>query len=99
MDGAVLLIHHERALPAAARQGLMQAGCHVAVQPVVIVLPWLGRRPARETILRLRGTEATRRSRLIVWAEHGEMPNAVAALDFGADDCLALPFEPCELIT
>jgi two-component system phosphate regulon response regulator PhoB len=26
------------------------------------------------------------------------MPNAVAALEFGADDCLALPFEPSELV-
>jgi two-component system phosphate regulon response regulator PhoB len=112
MDGAVLLIHDERALRAAARQALTQAGCDVAeapevgtallvaqmVHPVVMVLPWLGRGPARETILRLRSMEATRRSRLIVWAERGEMPGAVAALDFGADDCLALPFEPSELI-
>jgi two-component system phosphate regulon response regulator PhoB len=112
MDGAVLLIHDERALRAAARQALTQAGCDVAeapavaaalsvaqiVQPVVIVLPWLGRRPAQETILQLRGAKATRRSRILVWAERDEMPSAVAALDFGADDCLALPFEPSELI-
>jgi two-component system phosphate regulon response regulator PhoB len=26
------------------------------------------------------------------------MPSAVAALEFGADDCLALPFEPSELV-
>jgi two-component system phosphate regulon response regulator PhoB len=68
------------------------------VRPAVIVLPWLGRRPAREALARLRDTDATRRSRLIVWAEHGDMPNAVAALEFGADDCLALPFEPSELV-
>ena len=62
------------------------------------MLPWLGRRPVREALAQLREADATRRSRLIVWAEHGDMPSAVAALEFGADDCLALPFEPSELV-
>ncbi len=104
MDGAVLLIHDEPALRAAARQALTQAGRQVAeaaevaaaltladrVRPAVIVLPWLGRRPAREALAQLRDTDATRRSRLIVWAEHSDMPSAVAALEFGADDCLGV---------
>jgi two-component system phosphate regulon response regulator PhoB len=112
MDGAVLVIHDEQALRTAARQALAQAGRQVAeaaeiaaalslaerVRPAVIVLPWLGRRPVREALVRLRDTDATRRSRLIVWAEHGDMPSAVASLEFGADDCLALPFEPLELV-
>ena len=112
MDGAVLVIHDEQGLRAAARQALTQAGCQVAeaaemaaaftvadrVRPAVIVLPWLGRRPVRDALARLREADATRRSRLIVWAEHGDMPSAVAALEFGADDCLALPFEPSELV-
>ena len=112
MDGAVLVIHDEQALRAAAREALTQAGRQVAeaaeiaaaltvaarVRPAVIVLPWLGRRPVREALAQLREADATRRSRLIVWAEHGDMPSAVAALEFGADDCLALPFEPSELV-
>jgi two-component system, OmpR family, phosphate regulon response regulator PhoB len=112
MDGAVLVIHDEQAMRAAARQALVQAGRQVAeaaevgaalalaerVRPAVIVLPWLGRRPAREALAQLRDSDATRRSRLIVWAEHADMPNAVASLEFGADDCLALPFEPSELV-
>ena len=112
MDGAVLVIHDEQTLRAAARQALMQAGRQVAeaaevaaaltvaarVRPAVIVLPWLGRRPVRDALARLREADATRRSRLIVWAEQGDMPSAVAALEFGADDCLALPFEPSELV-
>jgi two-component system phosphate regulon response regulator PhoB len=112
MDGAVLLIHDEPAMRSAARQALTQAGRQVAeapavaaaliladrVRPAVIVLPWLGRRQAREALAQLRDADATRRSRLIVWAEHGDMPNAVAALEFGADDCLGLPFEPSELV-
>jgi len=112
MDGAVLVIHDELGLRAAARQALAQAGRQVAeaaelaaalavavrVRPAVIVLPWLGRRPVREALAQLRDADATRRSRLIVWAEHADMPSAVAALEFGADDCLALPFEPSELV-
>lgn len=112
MDGAVLIIHDEQGLRAAARQALLQAGRQVAeaaevaaalvlaecIRPVVIVLPWLGRRPAREALAQLRDAAATRRSRLIVWAEQGDMPSAVAALEFGADDCLALPLEPSELV-
>jgi two-component system phosphate regulon response regulator PhoB len=112
MDGAVLVVHDEQTLRAAAVEALRQTGRQVAeaaeidaalkvaerLRPAVIVLPWLGRRPAREALARLREADATRRSRLIVWAEHGDMPNAVAALEFGADDCLALPFEPSELV-
>ena len=112
MDGPVLVIHDEQSLRAAARDALTQAGRLVAeaaefgaaltvadrVRPAVIVLPWLGRRPVRDALARLREADATRRSRLIVWAEHGDMPSAVAALEFGADDCLSLPFEPSELI-
>ena len=112
MDGAVLVIHDEQALRAAAVTALRQTGRQIAeaaeidaalkladrLRPAVIVLPWLGRRPAREALARLRETDSTRRSRLIVWAEHGDMPNAVAALELGADDCLALPFEPSELV-
>jgi two-component system phosphate regulon response regulator PhoB len=112
MDGAVLIIHDEQTLRAAARQALLQAGRQVAeaaefaaalalaerIRPAVIVLPWLGRRPAREALAQLRATDATLRSRLIVWAEQSDMPSAVAALEFGADDCLALPLEPSELV-
>jgi two-component system phosphate regulon response regulator PhoB len=112
MDGAVLVVHDEQTLRAAAVEALRQTGRQVAeaaeidaalkladrLRPAVIVLPWLGRRPAREALARLREADSTRRSRLIVWAEQGDMPNAVAALEFGADDCLALPFEPSELV-
>jgi two-component system, OmpR family, phosphate regulon response regulator PhoB len=112
MDGAILVVHDEQALRAAAREALTQSGRHVVeaaelaaaltvaerARPAVIVLPWLGRRPIREALLRLREGDATRRSRLIVWAEQSDMPSAFAALEFGADDCLALPFEPSELV-
>jgi two-component system, OmpR family, phosphate regulon response regulator PhoB len=112
MDGAVLLVHDEQALRAAARAALHPLGHEVAeaadlptamqiaerLRPALILLPWLGRRPARDALAQLRDADATRRSRLIVWAEHGEISNAVAALEFGADDCLGLPFDPAELV-
>jgi len=112
MDGTVLVIHDELPLRAAARQALTLAGRPVAeaaelagalevadhVRPAVILLPWLGSRLVREALVRLREADATRGSRLIVWAEHSEMPSAVVALELGADDCLALPFEPSELV-
>ena len=78
--------------------GLSTNAVAARVRPAVILLPWLGRRPAREALAQLRDADATRRSRLIVWAEHADMPSAVAALELGADDCLALPFEPYELV-
>lgn len=112
MDGAILLVHDEQALRADARQALMQAGYQVAeavdletgvtiaqrVQPALIMLPWLGRRPVRDVLAKLRDTDSTRRSRLIVWADQSDIANAVAALEFGADDCLALPFANSELV-
>lgn len=112
MDDAVLIIHDEPVLRAAAREALTRAGCHVAeaaeiggaqnlanrIRPAVIVLPWLGRRPMRAALAQLREADATKGSRLIVWAQHADMPSAVEALELGADDCLALPFEPSELV-
>ncbi len=112
MDGTVLVIHDEPPLRAAAREALGLAGWAVAeaaelgaafevaerTRPAVMLLPWLGRRPVREAIARLRETDATRRCRLIVWADQAEMPSAVDALELGADDCLALPFGPSELV-
>jgi two-component system phosphate regulon response regulator PhoB len=68
------------------------------VRPSLILLPWLGRRPVREALAELRAAEPTRRSRLIVWAEQSDIPNAVTALEFGADDCMALPFDAAELV-
>lgn len=112
MDGAVLLVHDEQAVRAAARHALTLAGHSIAeavdlaaaaeiaarLRPVLILLPWLGRRPIRDALAQLRDAESTHRSRLIVWANHSEVAHAVAALEFGADDCLALPFDAAELV-
>jgi two-component system phosphate regulon response regulator PhoB len=112
MDGGILLVHDEQALRAAARQALREMGHEIAeaadldagvalahrARPALIMLPWLGRRPVRDALAKLRDADATRRSRLIVWAHQSDMASAVAALEFGADDCLALPFADWELV-
>jgi two-component system phosphate regulon response regulator PhoB len=112
MDGGILLVHDEQALRAVARQALREAGHEIAeaadletgvalaqrVRPILIMLPWLGRRPVRDALAKLRDADATRRCRLIVWADQGDIASAVAALEFGADDCLALPFAHSELV-
>ena len=112
MDGAILLIHDEQALRSSARQTLGQAGHEVSeapdlasgtriaerLRPALILLPWLGRRPVRDALTQLRATDATRRTRLMVWAEQSDIGNAVTALEFGADDLLALPFDSAELV-
>jgi two-component system phosphate regulon response regulator PhoB len=112
MDGTVLLVHDAQAVRTSARKALTAAGHEVAeavdvptavqvagrTRPSLIFLPWLGRRPVREALGELRASDATRRSRVIVWAEQGEIGDAATALELGADDCLALPFDAAELV-
>ncbi|HJR68493.1 MAG TPA: winged helix-turn-helix domain-containing protein [Gammaproteobacteria bacterium] len=112
MDGAVLLVHDGQAVRVSARKALAAAGYDVAeavdvptalqvagrTRPCLIFLPWLGRRPVREALSELRAADPTRRSRIIVWAEQNEIGDAAMALELGADDCLALPFDAAELV-
>jgi two-component system phosphate regulon response regulator PhoB len=112
MGNAVLLVHDERQLRDAARKALEFAGHRVseaddlpaawraveATRPELITLPWTAGRTLRDVLLRLRDQEATRSSRIIVWAPQRDIHEAVNALEFGADDCLALPFDPSELV-
>jgi two-component system phosphate regulon response regulator PhoB len=112
MDGTVLLVHDAQAVRASARKALTEAGHDVAeavdlptavqvagrARPSLIFLPWLGRRAVREALGELRAGDATRRSRVIVWAEQGEIGDAAMALELGADDCVALPFDAAELV-
>lgn len=112
MEGTVLLVHDAQAVRASARKALIEAGHDVAeavdlpaaiqvaacTRLSLVFLPWLGRRRARETLGELRAAEATRRSRVIVWAEQSEIGDAAMALELGADDCVALPFDAGELV-
>jgi len=111
MGAQVLLIHSERQFREAARAALERAGHSASeagdivaawaqaegARPDAVLLPWLARK-TRDVIERMRETEATRRARIIVWAAQSELHDAVAALELGADDCLAIPFDHAELV-
>jgi len=112
MGSAVLLIHGERLLREAARGVLELAGHAVqeahelgsawrlveTAKPDLIVLPWTSLKAVRDSLTRLREDTATRQSRVIVWAPHAQIHEAVNVLEFGADDCLAVPFDHAELV-
>ena|SRR5882672_8203809 len=112
MASAVLLVHGEKPLRDTARGVLERAGHSVQeahelssawslverARPDVILLPWTSMKPVRDALTRLREDGATRQSRVIVWAAQSEIHEAVNSLEFGADDCLAVPFNRAELI-
>lgn len=112
MGSAVLLVHDERPPWAAARQAIEAAGHHVMtapdllavwrlfanMRPDLIVMPWTGHDSSREVLARLREDEVTRPCRVIIWAAQRDVHSAVVTLEFGADDCLSLPFDPSELV-
>ena len=112
MGNAVLLVHVEEQLRAAAREALELAGHAVqeaddlssawrlcdSRRPDVILMPWTASRSVRESLARVRDQDTTRQSRVIVWAARADIRDAVNSLDFGADDCLGVPFEDAELI-
>jgi two-component system phosphate regulon response regulator PhoB len=112
MGNAVLLVHVEERLRAAAREALELAG-HVVQEaddlssawrlcdsrrPDLILMPWTASRSVRDSLARVRDQDTTRQSRVIVWAARADIRDAVNSLDFGADDCLGVPFEDAELI-
>jgi two-component system phosphate regulon response regulator PhoB len=112
MGSAVLLIHAEQAVRDKAREALELARHAVydapelgaawrlieVTRPDVIVLPWTVLKSVRDTLARLRDGEVTRQSRVIVWAVQPAIRDAITSLEFGADDCLALPFDSTELV-
>ena len=69
-----------------------------AARPDLILLPWTSSKPVRDSLARLREDSATRQARVIVWAAQADIHEAVNALEFGADDCLAVPFDRAELV-
>jgi two-component system, OmpR family, phosphate regulon response regulator PhoB len=112
MRSAVLLVHGEQPLREAAR-GILELAGHAVqeahelnsawrlvetAKPDLIIFPWTSLKPVRDSLLRLREDNATRQSRVIVWAPQADIHEAVNALEFGADDCLAVPFDRAELI-
>jgi two-component system phosphate regulon response regulator PhoB len=112
MASSVVVIHADRGLRAGAREAL-ELATHAVQEaadtgaawrliettvPDVILLPWAAMKSAREILTRLRERPATREIRVLVWAAQSEFAEAMSALELGADDCFAVPFEPAELI-
>ena len=112
MGSAVLVVHSDRLPRELARQALESAGHTVAeagdllsgwrvaqvAQPDLLLLEWTERRLVRDALDRLREESCTSRSRVVVWADHASIHDAINALDFGADDCVAIPFDRGELV-
>jgi two-component system, OmpR family, phosphate regulon response regulator PhoB len=112
MGSAVLVIHGEKPFREAARDALSSAGHAVheanelgaawrlveTTRPDLIMLPWTSLKPVRDSLARLRGESMTRLSRVIVWALQAEIHDAINSLEFGADDCLSVPFAEAELV-
>jgi two-component system phosphate regulon response regulator PhoB len=112
MGNAVLVVHSDRLPRELARQALESAGHTVAeaadllsgmraaqtAQPDLLLIEWTELALLRDALDRLRDEPATRQSRVVVWADHAEIHDAINALEFGVDDCLSIPFQRVELV-
>ena len=112
MSSTIVAVHPKEPLRRSARAALMPAGhaVHEAEElaaawrlsersrPDLILLPWTALPLVRDALSSLRERDFTRHTRAIVWAERDAMREAVIALELGADDCIAIPFDDAELI-
>jgi two-component system phosphate regulon response regulator PhoB len=106
MGSSILIVHSEKQVRSSARAVLEHGGHEVREQaelsnevgsPDLLLISWLSLSPVVESLTRLRAQDATRQSRIIVLAPRNEVCAAINALEFGADDCLSVPFEDEEL--
>jgi two-component system phosphate regulon response regulator PhoB len=112
MGSTVLLVHSDRLPRELARQTLESAGHTVAeaadllsgwrvaelAQPDLMLLEWTEHRLIRDALERLRDDPGSSGSRVIVWVSQSAVHEAIHALELGADDCVAIPFERVELV-
>ena len=112
MGHSVLVVHGDQPLRELARRALESAGHTVdeaadllagrriaqTALPDLVLLQWKEHQLLRDALDRLRDEPATSQSRVVVWAEQAEIRDAINALDFGADDCLGIPFDRVELV-
>jgi len=112
MGHSVLVVHGDQPPREFARQALESAGHTVAeaadlragwriaqaALPDLLLLQWTEHQLLRDALDRLRDEPATSQSRVVVWAKQAEIRDAINALDFGVDDCLAIPFDRVELV-
>jgi len=108
MSTSILLIHPESAVRDAARYLLTRAEYRLQEaeelrltelgSPEVLLVSWYALTPLGESLRWLRSQDGTRESRIIVMAARRDLSAAINALEYGADDCVALPFEGEELL-
>jgi two-component system, OmpR family, phosphate regulon response regulator PhoB len=108
MGSTVLLVHGERRVRAAAKNALTRAGHAVResdeLKPnelgraELLLASWTVLSPIAETLLHLRNQPSTRDVRVVVLAPHQDMRSAISALEYGADDCVGVPFDAEELV-
>lgn len=108
MSSTVLLVHGERRVRAAAKNALTRAGHAVResdeLKPnelgraELVLASWTALSPIAETLLHLRNQPSTRNVRVVVLAAHQDMRSAISALEYGADDCVGVPFDAEELV-
>jgi two-component system phosphate regulon response regulator PhoB len=108
MGSSILIVHGERQLRASTRAILEHAGHQVreakelalidGFRPDLMLISWTALSPVAESLQRLRTQDATRQSRIVVLAPRQDLRAAINALEFGADDCVAVPFEGEELL-
>lgn len=108
MGNSILIVHGDKQVRSAAREILQRAGhvVHEAKElsldridrPDLLLVGWTALSPVAETLQRLRSHDSTRRTRIIVLAPREDVRAAINTLEFGADDCVAIPFEGEELL-
>jgi two-component system phosphate regulon response regulator PhoB len=108
MGSSILIVHGEKQLRSSARHLLEKAGHDVreakelgqanGFRPDLLLISWTALSPVADSLQRLRSHDSTRQSRIIVLAPRPDLRAAINALELGADDCLAVPFEGEELL-
>lgn len=108
MSNSILLIHPDNAVRNAVRSLLSAQDVRLTESadlnlfdpgaPDVALIAWRSLEPAAETLRWIRQKAAARPVRVIVLANREEYSAAVRSLDYGADDCVGVPFHGDELV-
>lgn len=112
MSDTILIIHESKELREPIEKSLEELGYTVVAttqdhatngllegaSPALILLQWTDAASTEALIARFKSAPESRASRIIVVAAKHEIGEAIRALEFGADDCIATPFSAAELV-
>ena len=112
MGETILVIHDSKSLRENARKFLEPSGYYVsgaedvsaaaarvaAVAPSLLLLQWSDATQTEAAIGDLKAERDSGASRIIVIAPEEAISDAIISLEYGADDCLAIPFTAEELV-